>query len=114
MQSRGQKSRRRERVEPATARERIEPVYNALAAATPREATPLVGPGFRSTARLAGASIPMMMDILETNRSNVLEALGEFRHALDALVTSLEAADLEALQQQLAQGADRYQALLKT
>jgi prephenate dehydrogenase len=88
-------------------------VANALAAVTPQEAATLVGPGFRSTARLAGASIPMMLDILETNRSNILAALGEFRHTLDGLVASLEAGDLERLRQQLAQGADRYQALLK-
>lgn len=57
----------------------------ALALATPVEAAPLVGPGFRSTSRLASSSTAMMADILNTNRENVLSALDRYRLQLDKL-----------------------------
>jgi prephenate dehydrogenase len=84
---------------------------NTLAAATPLDARPLVGPGLRSTTRLAPASLTMMVDILATNRENVLTGLQRFRHALDAVELSLLSGDLEALRDQLAQGAASYAAL---
>jgi prephenate dehydrogenase len=85
---------------------------NALAAATPLEARPLVGPGMRSATRLAPTSLTMMVDILSTNRENVLAGLQRFRHALDAVEHSLLSGDLEALRDQLAQGAASYAALI--
>jgi prephenate dehydrogenase len=75
------------------------------------DARPLVGPGLRSTTRLAPASLTMMVDILATNRENVLTGLQRFRHALDAVEQSLLSGDLEALRDQLAQGAASYAAL---
>lgn len=86
-------------------------VANALAAATPVEAKPLVGPGLRSATRLAPASLTMMMDILTTNQDNVLAALQRFRLALDALEYALSAGDLDDLRAQLALGAQHYAAL---
>ncbi len=54
--------------------------------------------GFRDTSRVAGGSIPMMMDILVTNREPVLHSLIEAREQIDRLVECLEAADFEALE----------------
>jgi prephenate dehydrogenase len=54
----------------------------ALAASTPQEVAPLVGPGFHSTSRLAVSEITMMIDILTTNREQVLAALSRYRDAL--------------------------------
>ena len=54
----------------------------ALVLATPSDAAPLVGSGFRSTARVAGSSVPMMMDILTTNRANVLAAIQRDRKSV--------------------------------
>jgi prephenate dehydrogenase len=85
---------------------------NTLAATTPLEARPLVGPGLRSTTRLAPASLAMMMDILATNRENVLAGLQSFRRALDDIEHSLLNGDLETLRTQLAQGAASYAALI--
>jgi prephenate dehydrogenase len=65
----------------------------ALAAATPLEASQLVGPGFRSTSRLAGSSTSMMLDILKTNRAPVLAALRQVRMRIDHLETLLADAD---------------------
>ena len=47
----------------------------ALAASTPTEVAPLIGPGFLSASRLSGSDITMMMDILTTNQAQVLDAL---------------------------------------
>jgi prephenate dehydrogenase len=84
---------------------------NTLAAVTPLEAQPLVGPGLRSTARLAPTSLTMMIDILATNRENVIAGLQRFRQALDALEHNLTVGDLEAVRGHLAQGAANYAAL---
>jgi prephenate dehydrogenase len=54
----------------------------ALAASTPQDVAPLVGPGFHSTSRLAVSEITMMIDILITNQEQVLTALSRYRDAL--------------------------------
>jgi prephenate dehydrogenase len=61
----------------------------ALALATPEETAPLIGSGFRSTARLAGSNPHMMSDVLATNRASILRALARFRTALDRVETLL-------------------------
>ena len=61
----------------------------ALALATPEEAAPLVGSGFRSTARLAGSNPSMMLDVLTTNREHVLHALTRFRFVLEQVENQL-------------------------
>lgn len=63
---------------------------NTLAAATPLAAAPLVGPGFRSTSRLAGSSSEMMLDILLTNREQILAAAGRFQEQFSELIALLE------------------------
>jgi prephenate dehydrogenase len=64
-------------------------VSSALAASTPRDAAPLIGPGFISTSRLAASNITMMMDILATNREQVLAALARYRAAIEKIETTL-------------------------
>jgi prephenate dehydrogenase len=87
-------------------------IANTLAGVTSLDAVPLVGPGFRSTTRLAPASLTMMVDILTTNRDNVLVELQRFRHALQAVENSLLAEDMDALRLQLSQGAASYASLI--
>jgi prephenate dehydrogenase len=70
-------------------------VSSVLAASTPSEAAPLIGPGFQSTGRLAGSDIIMMMDILTTNRQQVLEALARYRNTLDEIERGVRNADDE-------------------
>jgi prephenate dehydrogenase len=75
-------------------------VAAALAASTPVESSPLVGPGFRSTARLAASSPQVMLDVLATNRGNILTALQAFRQEFDMLEAALsggEPGELSAL-----------------
>ncbi len=73
----------------------------ALKKATPAEAAPLIGPGFRSTTRLAASNPAMMLDILLTNREPVLQALARFRAQLDALESALCAGEENALLEQM-------------
>ncbi len=64
-------------------------VATALKEATPAEAAPLIGPGFRSTTRLAASNPVMMGDILHTNREPILQALARFRAQLDDIEAAL-------------------------
>jgi prephenate dehydrogenase len=88
-------------------------VANALAAITPVEARPLVGPGLRSSTRLAPSGWSVMRDILETNRLNILAGLHLFRQQIEDLENRLETNDLAAVEQLAAQGARNYEALVK-
>jgi prephenate dehydrogenase len=85
---------------------------NALAAITPLEATALVGPGFRSTVRLAATPPPLMLDILFSNRDNVLATLRAFQSHLGHVERLLEAGDSEALENLLSSGMKRQKTLL--
>jgi len=83
-------------------------ISNALVYVTPTDATPLIGPGFRSSTRLAGSSIQMMGDILETNRLNVLTSLRRFQEHLKVLEDLLDSTNYDLLTQTLESGAQRY------
>jgi prephenate dehydrogenase len=80
---------------------------NTLAACTPPEAAPMAGPGFRSTTRLAAQPPALMLDILATNRQNVLCALRRLHARLDLIEHLLESEDYPALERLLAEGAAR-------
>ena len=85
---------------------------SALAACTPLEAAPMAGPGFRSTARLAAQPPALMLDILATNRQNVLGALRRLRNRLDLVDQLLEDEDYPALEGLLAEGMTRRDQIL--
>jgi prephenate dehydrogenase len=57
-------------------------VASALVQATPEESAPLIGPGFRSTTRLAATTPSMMVDILTTNRENILDSIARFKRCI--------------------------------
>jgi len=86
---------------------------NALALATPVESKELVGPGFRSTSRLAASFTPMMLDVLLSNRENVLEAIGRYRREWEALETALRQGDEGALRESLERSAQRHAQLVQ-
>lgn len=86
---------------------------NALSLATPTEARALVGPGFRSASRLAGGFTPMMLDVLLSNRDNVLEATGRFRSELESLEAALRLGDESALRASLERSARQYSELVE-
>ena len=53
--------------------------------------------GFRDVSRLAGSDPRMLLDILLTNRTAVLDQLQEFQKELDSITELLEKLDEEAL-----------------
>ncbi len=84
-------------------------ISSALALATPQDVTPFIGPGFRSTSRLAGTSSSMMLGVLQSNRENVLEALHEMQNQLAEIESALSAEDFAKLEAILNNAQDKYQ-----
>jgi prephenate dehydrogenase len=83
-----------------------------LANTTPHEAAPLVGSGFRSTARLAGTPITMMMDVLATNENNILDALDKFQYEFERVRAQLAQGDYHALGELLSLAAANHRDLV--
>lgn len=72
----------------------------------------LLASGFRDTSRLASSDVTMMLDILLTNRHEVLNAVDNFQGQIDAMRHVLETADGEAMRAALsAIRADRLRML---
>jgi prephenate dehydrogenase len=87
-------------------------IANALAAGTPLESRRLVGPGWRSTSRLAATPDKMMIDVLATNRDNVLRAVDRFEKQLGEMKARLRDGDEEGLRKLVQEGAGRYRELV--
>jgi prephenate dehydrogenase len=84
----------------------------ALALATPQDVASFVGPGFKSTSRLAGTSSSMMLGVLQSNRENVIEAVHCFRASLNEIETALKSSDDIQLQALLNSASARYTELI--
>jgi len=61
----------------------------------------IVAGGFRDTSRVAGSDVTMMMDILLTNREDVLKALDTYQTQLRNLTRLVEAGDEEEMRAML-------------
>jgi prephenate dehydrogenase len=61
----------------------------------------IVAGGYRDTSRVAGSDVTMMLDILLTNREQVLAAVQVYQAQLSSLVRSLEAGDENRLRESL-------------
>jgi prephenate dehydrogenase len=61
----------------------------------------IVAGGFRDTSRVAGSDVTMMLDILLTNRQEILKALKTYQEQLSTLARLLEAGDEADLRQAL-------------
>jgi prephenate dehydrogenase len=85
---------------------------SALALATPDETASLIGPGFRSTARLAGTPSSMMLGVMRSNRDNVLSALDRLQEQVAALKIALILGDFNSLQKTLDTARAHYQDLV--
>ncbi len=81
---------------------------NCLAAITPIEARSFIGPGFRSSSRLAASSTRILLDILQTNRLNILNQITAFEQQLREIKTLLESQDYVELADTLKAGAKQY------
>lgn len=87
-------------------------ISSALAHATPQEVAPFVGPGFKSTSRLAGTSSSMMLGVLQSNRENVLNALHGMQTQLAEIESALNTGDFEKLELILNKSQKKYQELI--
>ncbi len=81
---------------------------SAFAHTTPQEFAPFIGPGFRSTSRLAGTPAHMMLGILKSNRDNVLNAIQSFRNSLDEIEIVLREEKYAELENLLNQACLNY------
>lgn len=86
---------------------------SALALATPQEASSFIGPGFKSTSRLAGTPASMMLGVLQTNRENVLHALRGMQRQLSEMEESLSQSDFSKLESILNEAQRKYQVLTR-
>lgn len=82
---------------------------SALALSTSGEVASFVGPGFKSTSRLAGTSSSMMLGVLQSNRENVLNALHGLQSQLAEIESSLSSNDFSKLESLLNQAQGKYQ-----
>lgn len=87
-------------------------VANALAGSTPEESAPMVGTGFISTTRVALTPVDMMLDIILTNRANVMQALHSFRGQLDQIEHCLAEGDEDTLRKLLQKGGAQRESLV--
>jgi prephenate dehydrogenase len=87
-------------------------ISSALALSTPQDVAPFLGPGFRSTSRLAGTSSSMMLGVLQSNRENVLNALCAMQKQLAEIETALSANDFSKLESILNESYTAYQSLI--
>jgi prephenate dehydrogenase len=88
-------------------------VSSALALATSQEVAPFIGPGFKSTSRLAGTPASMMLGVLQTNRENVLAMLHGMQSRLAEMEAILSANDFSKLESLLNESQSRYQTLMQ-
>ena len=86
---------------------------SALALTVPFGNTALIGPGFRSSTRLAGTPSSMMLGVLETNRENTLAALKNLQGRLAKMEESLQKNDISGLQSILDLSQTHYQSLIQ-
>ncbi len=87
-------------------------VASALVGSTPSQVKPLVGSGFRSTTRIAGTPASIMLDVLETNRENVLAQLEKLLQVLKEYQELLSSGDYATLKSILDMNANDLQDLV--
>ena len=71
----------------------------ALLGATPQDASPVIGPGFKGASRLAASNPEMMMDVFLTNREAVLEVLRKFATEMEDLEIEIREGDSRLLKE---------------
>jgi prephenate dehydrogenase len=84
-------------------------ISSALSLATTQDVAPFVGPGFKSTSRLAGTSSSMMLGVLQSNREYVLDALHGMQSQLAEIEAALSAEDFAKLETLLNNAQSKYQ-----
>ncbi|MDD2922000.1 MAG: prephenate dehydrogenase/arogenate dehydrogenase family protein [Anaerolineales bacterium] len=87
-------------------------ISSALALATLNDVASFIGPGFKSTSRLAGTSSSMMLGVLQSNQENVLNALHEMQNQLAEIESALSSNNYAKLEAILNKSQQSYKTLL--
>lgn len=87
-------------------------ISSALVQSIPQELSGLIGPGFRSTSRLAGTPSQMMMGVLQSNRANILLALRKFQKELASIETAMSTKNDSFLETILNSAQSHYQSMI--
>ena len=67
----------------------------------------IVAGGYRDTSRVAASDVDMMVDIIMTNRQEILEALAEYSSHLDQLTQLIRTADERGLRMKLSYAREK-------
>ncbi len=86
---------------------------SALVNSTPPESKSLIGPGFRSAARLADTPASMMMGVLQSNRDNILNSIRSFQNSLVEIESALQNENYSQLEGILKRSRGSYHALIE-
>ncbi len=86
---------------------------SALALVIPEDAAPFIGPGFRSSTRLAGTPSSMMLGVLTSNRDKILAALNGLQLKLSDIETVLLEDNTSQLLSILDSAQTHYQSLVQ-
>lgn len=86
---------------------------SALALGTTEDAVPLIGPGFRSSLRLAGTPSSMMLGVLLSNKDNVLAALHRLQSQLSKIESALQEDDPTQLKSIMDTAQNQFQSLIQ-
>jgi prephenate dehydrogenase len=87
---------------------------SAIALATPQDVSPYIGPGFKSTSRLAGTPSSMMLGVVMSNRENILSALERLQDELALFTSAIAENDIEVLNSSLVSAQEAYFHLMRT
>lgn len=83
-----------------------------LALSTPVEAKTLIGPGYKSVVRLAGKPSSMMIDILKTNRDQILQSGKQFYEQFLEISRLIDNSDYETIAQLIDSGRHKRDILV--
>ncbi len=86
---------------------------SALTLITTEDAAPFIGPGFRSSSRLADTPSSMMLGVLQSNRDEILQALSRLQSQLSEMERVLFENDAVKLNGFLDQARQHYQTLVQ-
>ncbi len=84
-----------------------------LALITSEDAIPLIGPGFRSSLRLAGTPSSMMLGVLLSNRDNVISSVHRLQAQLSKIESALQEDDSTQLKSILDSAQKQFQSLIQ-
>lgn len=86
---------------------------SAFVLSMPQNISSFIGPGFKSTSRLAGTPSSMMLGVLQSNRENVLNALHALQSQLVEIESALSLNDFSRLENILNASKQKYQTFIQ-